>query len=63
MRQARQSMTGYSVEEVKKQMEDYLDLSERRLRARLKEAWEKHTFVATQTYGRETTPLLRTGAR
>jgi len=56
-------MTGYSVEEVKKQMEDYLDLSERRLRARLKEAWKKHTFVATQTYGRETTPLLRTGAR
>lgn len=31
----------YSIDEVKKRMESYLDVSQERLRTRLREAWKK----------------------
>lgn len=54
--------TYYSLREVQEHMEQYLDASERRLRARLKEAWKQRASFKI-AYGREKASVLRAGAR
>lgn len=54
--------THYSIHEVQEHMEQYLDASERRLRARLREAWKQRASLKI-TYGPTRASVLRAGAR